>query len=107
MLTWCAPSAPTGSLTIRVRTSRRTGAVRDLLLDQRREPLVALHEARAESEWQVRHDRSSQGDVKALARILKAFAWPPFLRQKFRFFVANINRNDLTNFGELIKTRKD
>ncbi|MGO9561021.1 MAG: NAD(P)-dependent alcohol dehydrogenase [Candidatus Korobacteraceae bacterium] len=43
---------------------------------------------------------------KVLTRLLKAFAWPPFLRQKFRFFVANINRDDLTTFGELIKAGK-
>ena len=43
---------------------------------------------------------------KVLTRLLKAFVWPPFLRQKFRFFVANINRDDLTTFGELIKAGK-
>ena len=43
---------------------------------------------------------------KVLTRLLKAFAWPPFLRQEFRFFVANINRDDLTTFGELIKAGK-
>ena len=43
---------------------------------------------------------------KALTRLLKAFAWPPFLRQQFRFLIANINRDDLTTFGELIKTGK-
>ncbi len=40
---------------------------------------------------------------RVLTRLLKAFAWPPFLRPKFRFFIANINRDDLTTFGELIK----
>jgi NADPH:quinone reductase-like Zn-dependent oxidoreductase len=39
-------------------------------------------------------------------RILKAFAWSPFLRQKFKFFIANINRDDLTLFGELIQAGK-
>ena len=39
-------------------------------------------------------------------RILKAFAWSPFLRQKFKFFVANINRDDLTLFCELIQAGK-
>ena len=39
-------------------------------------------------------------------RLLKAFAWSPFLRQKFKFFIANINRDDLTTFGELIKAGK-
>ena len=43
---------------------------------------------------------------KVLTRVLKAFAWPPFLRQKFRFFVAKINREDLTTFGELMKAGK-
>lgn len=43
---------------------------------------------------------------RALVRVLKGFLWPPFLRQKFKFLVANINREDLTTFGELIKARK-
>jgi len=43
---------------------------------------------------------------KVFTRLLKAFAWPPFLRQKFKFLIANINRDDLTTFGELIKTGK-
>lgn len=43
---------------------------------------------------------------EALARILKSFAFSPFLRQKFRFFIANINRDDLTTFGDLMKTGK-
>ncbi|HUI84924.1 MAG TPA: NAD(P)-dependent alcohol dehydrogenase [Candidatus Binatia bacterium] len=43
---------------------------------------------------------------KVYIRLLKAFAWPPFLRQKFRFFIANINRYDLTTFGELINAGK-
>ena len=43
---------------------------------------------------------------KVLTRLLKAFAWPPFLSQNFKFFIANINRDDLTTFGELIKAGK-
>ena len=39
-------------------------------------------------------------------RILKAFAWSPFLRQKFKFFIANINRDDLTTFCELMRAGK-
>jgi NADPH:quinone reductase-like Zn-dependent oxidoreductase len=39
-------------------------------------------------------------------RILKAFAWSPFLRQKFKFFIANINRDDLTLFCDLIRAGK-
>jgi NADPH:quinone reductase-like Zn-dependent oxidoreductase len=39
-------------------------------------------------------------------RILKAFAWSPFLRQKFKFFIANINRDDLSLFGALIQAGK-
>lgn len=39
-------------------------------------------------------------------RILRAFAWSPFLRQKFKFFIANINRDDLSLFGELIQSGK-
>ena len=42
----------------------------------------------------------------AFIRIMKAFAWSPFLRQKFKFFVANINRDDLTLFCELIQAGK-
>ena len=43
---------------------------------------------------------------KVFTRLLKVFAWPPFLRQKFKFLIANINRDDLTTFGELIKAGK-
>ena len=43
---------------------------------------------------------------KVFARLLKAFAWPPFLRQKFTFFIANITRDDLTTLGELINAGK-
>ena len=41
-----------------------------------------------------------------LIRILKAFAWSRVLQQEFRFFIANINRDDLTTFGELIQAGK-
>lgn len=40
---------------------------------------------------------------RVFTRLLKAFAWSPFLRQKFKFFIANITREDLTIFCELIK----
>src|SRR5579872_5096025 len=39
-------------------------------------------------------------------RIFKAFAWSLLLRPKFKFFVAHIDRDDLTTFGELIKAGK-
>jgi NADPH:quinone reductase-like Zn-dependent oxidoreductase len=39
-------------------------------------------------------------------RVLKAVAWSPFLRQKFKVFIANINRDDLAVFCELIKAGK-
>ena len=42
----------------------------------------------------------------AYLRLLKGFAWPAFLRQKFQFLIAKINRDDLTTFGDLIKTGK-
>ena len=42
----------------------------------------------------------------AYIRLLKGFAWPPFLRQKFKFLIANINRKDLTIFADLIKAGK-
>jgi len=35
-------------------------------------------------------------------RLLKIFARSLVLRQNFEFFIANINREDLTTFGELI-----
>jgi NADPH:quinone reductase-like Zn-dependent oxidoreductase len=41
-----------------------------------------------------------------LSRVVKAFVWSPFLRQKFRFFIAKMNRDDLTTLGGLIKTGK-
>ena len=43
---------------------------------------------------------------KVFTRLVKAFAWPPFLRQKFTFFIARINRDDLMTFCELIKAGK-
>jgi NADPH:quinone reductase-like Zn-dependent oxidoreductase len=41
-----------------------------------------------------------------LTRVLKAFAWSPFIRQKFTFFIAKMNRDDLTTLCELIKAGK-
>src|SRR5579871_447303 len=39
-------------------------------------------------------------------RVAKAYAWPPFLRQKFGFFVANINQKDLAALAELVEAGK-
>ena len=39
-------------------------------------------------------------------RILKAFVWSPFLRQKFKFFIANVNSDDLTLLCDLIRGGK-
>ena len=36
-------------------------------------------------------------------RLCKAFAWSPFLRQKFKFFIAKMNRDDLTTLCGLIR----
>jgi NADPH:quinone reductase-like Zn-dependent oxidoreductase len=41
-----------------------------------------------------------------LARVLKAFAWSPFLHQKFTFFIAKVNKDDLTVLCELMKAGK-
>jgi NADPH:quinone reductase-like Zn-dependent oxidoreductase len=41
-----------------------------------------------------------------LARLLKAFAWSPFIGQKFTFFIAKMNRDDLTALCELINAGK-
>jgi len=41
-----------------------------------------------------------------LARLLKAFAWSLFQKQKFRFFVAKMKRDDLVILCELIKAGK-
>jgi NADPH:quinone reductase-like Zn-dependent oxidoreductase len=41
-----------------------------------------------------------------LARIIKAFAWSPFLRQKFIFFIANPRPVDLQALCDLIQTEK-
>lgn len=40
------------------------------------------------------------------ARVVKAFAWSPFLRQKFVFFIAKPNPDDLQALCDLIKTGK-
>jgi hypothetical protein len=40
----------------------------------------------------------------ALARILKALVWPPFLPQKFTFFIAKPKQADLAALCELMKT---
>jgi NADPH:quinone reductase-like Zn-dependent oxidoreductase len=44
--------------------------------------------------------------LRVLTRLLKAFACSLFWRQKFRFFIANVNRDDLTTFGDLMKAGK-
>lgn len=41
-----------------------------------------------------------------LTRLLKALAWSPFLRQKFTFFIAKPNRDDLTTLCGLIEAGK-
>jgi NADPH:quinone reductase-like Zn-dependent oxidoreductase len=38
--------------------------------------------------------------------IVKVFARSLLLGENFKFFIANINRNDLTTFGELIRAGK-
>ena len=43
---------------------------------------------------------------RVFTRLLKVIAWSPFVRQKFEFFIANINRDDLTTLCGLIKTGK-
>jgi NADPH:quinone reductase-like Zn-dependent oxidoreductase len=42
----------------------------------------------------------------AVARILKALAWPPFLPRKFRFFIAKLRKADLAALCELMKSGK-
>jgi hypothetical protein len=37
------------------------------------------------------------------SRLVKGFVWSPFLRQEFRFFIAKMNRDDLTMLGGMIK----
>jgi NADPH:quinone reductase-like Zn-dependent oxidoreductase len=39
-------------------------------------------------------------------RLLKAYIWSPFLREKFQFFIANVNRNDLLEVCRLVKDEK-
>jgi NADPH:quinone reductase-like Zn-dependent oxidoreductase len=41
-----------------------------------------------------------------LTRLLKAFSWSLFARQKFRFFIADLDRNDLTALSALMKDGK-
>jgi NADPH:quinone reductase-like Zn-dependent oxidoreductase len=41
-----------------------------------------------------------------LSRLVKGFVWSPFLRQEFRFFIAKMNRDDLTMLGGMIKAGK-
>ena len=41
-----------------------------------------------------------------LSRLVKGFVWSPFLRQEFRFFIAKMNRDDLTTLGRMIKAGK-
>lgn len=38
----------------------------------------------------------------ALTRIATAFLWSPFSREKFRFFIANVNRADLKTLADLM-----
>jgi NADPH:quinone reductase-like Zn-dependent oxidoreductase len=41
-----------------------------------------------------------------LIRLLKALVWSPFLKQKFTFFIAKLNRDDLATLCELIQDGK-
>jgi NADPH:quinone reductase-like Zn-dependent oxidoreductase len=41
-----------------------------------------------------------------LSRLVKGFVWSPFLRQELRFFIAKMNRGDLTTLGGMIKAGK-
>jgi NADPH:quinone reductase-like Zn-dependent oxidoreductase len=41
-----------------------------------------------------------------LSRIFKAWAWSPFLRQKFTFFIAKMKKDDLVTLFDLIQTGK-
>ena len=41
-----------------------------------------------------------------LTRVFKAFAWSPFMKQKFTFFIAKMNGDDLTILCGLIKAGK-
>jgi NADPH:quinone reductase-like Zn-dependent oxidoreductase len=41
-----------------------------------------------------------------ITRLLTAFLWSLFARQKFRFFIADLDRNDLTALATLMKDRK-
>ena len=41
-----------------------------------------------------------------VARVLKALAWSPFLRQKFTFFIAKLKKDELAALCELMKTGK-
>jgi NADPH:quinone reductase-like Zn-dependent oxidoreductase len=41
-----------------------------------------------------------------IARVLKALAWSPFLRQKFTFFIAKLKKDGLAALCELMKTGK-
>ena len=41
-----------------------------------------------------------------ITRVLKAVAWSPFLRQKFKFFIAKLKKDDLGALCELMKTGK-
>ncbi len=42
----------------------------------------------------------------ALSRIFKAWAWSPFLRQKFSFFIAKMKKHDLITLCDLFKAGK-
>ena len=41
-----------------------------------------------------------------ITRVLKALAWSAFVRQKFRFFIARLKKDDLEALCELMKTGK-
>jgi len=41
-----------------------------------------------------------------LTRLCRAVAWSPFMRQKFTFFIAKVNKDDLTTLCGLIKAGK-
>jgi NADPH:quinone reductase-like Zn-dependent oxidoreductase len=49
---------------------------------------------------------SGRGILSLLTRLITALVWSRFLSQKFVFFIAKLNKQDLTLLSELMATGK-
>jgi NADPH:quinone reductase-like Zn-dependent oxidoreductase len=51
-------------------------------------------------------DQTGRGIISLLARLVTALVWSRFISQKFLFFIAKLNHEDLTILHDLMKAGK-